>query len=135
MQGVMVDTSVWVSYFRGGDDSKSVADALDYLLSGDEVVTNEVILTELVPFMRIRRERNAEAALLALPNPELQIDWLGVRDLKEKSLRAGVNNVGIPDLVIALHAKGLDLPLFSVDRHFRLIAPLCGLRIWPGSGD
>lgn len=131
----MVDTSVWVSYFRGGDDSKSVADALDYLLSGDEVVTNEVILTELVPFMRIRRERNAEVALLALPNPELQIDWLGVRGLQEKCLRAGVNNVGIPDLVIALHAKGLDLPLFSVDRHFRLIAPLCGLRIWPGSGD
>ena len=135
MQGVMVDTSVWVAYFREGDAAKSVADALDYLLSGDEVVTNEIILTELIPFMRLRREKRAEEALLALPNPELRIDWPGVRALQEKCLRAGINSVGIPDVIIALHSKGLDIPLFSIDRHFRLLAPLCGLRLWPGDRD
>lgn len=131
MQGVMVDTSVWVAYFRGGDGTDTIANALDYLLAGDEAVTNEIILTELLPFMRIRREKDAETALLALPNPEFSINWQELRGLQEKCLRDGVNNVGIPDLAIALHAKNLGVPLFSLDRHFKLIAPLCGLSLWP----
>ncbi len=132
MQGVMVDSSVWVSYFRGGKDSDSVADAVDYLLAGDEVVVDEIILTELIPFMRIRGEAEAENALLALTNPPLEIDWLQLRQWQELCLRNGVNKVGIPDLIIAQHAKNIGVPLFSLDRHFLLIAPICGLKLWPG---
>ena len=36
MNDVIVDTSVWVSYFRGDKAGKRAADALEYLLSGDE---------------------------------------------------------------------------------------------------
>ena len=131
MQGVMVDSSVWVSYFRGGKESDSVADAVDYLLAGDEVVVDEIILTELIPFMRIRGEAEAENALLALTNPPLEIDWSQLRQWQELCLRNGVNKVGIPDLIIAQHAKNMDVPLFSLDCHFPLIAPICGLKLWP----
>ena len=131
MQGVMVDSSVWVSYFRGGEGSDSVADAVDYLLAGDEVIVDEIILTELIPFMRIRGEAEAENALLALANPPMEIDWPQLRQWQEQCLRSGINKVGIPDLIIAQHAKNMDVPLFSLDRHFPLIAPICGLKLWP----
>lgn len=131
MQGVMVDTSVWVSYFRNGPESEPVADALDYLLADGEVVVDEIILWELLPFMRLRGEAEAEEALLALSNPPLAPDWPQLRQWQEQCLRHGVNKVGIPDLLIAQHAKALGVPLFSLDRHFSLMAPLVGLRLWP----
>ena len=132
MPGVMVDTSVWVAYFRGGKDFYPVADALDYLLADGDVVVDEIILSELLPFMRIRGEAEAEDALLALDNPPLAPDWPQLRQWQEQCLRHGVNKVGIPDLLIAQHAKALGVPLFSLDRHFPLMAPLVGLELWPG---
>ena len=48
MQGVMVDTSAWVAYFRNEKGDGAVAEAVDYLLAGDEALLNEIILTELV---------------------------------------------------------------------------------------
>ena len=44
---VLVDTSVWIDYFRGAGDSEP----LDYLINENLVVTNEIILAELVPFL------------------------------------------------------------------------------------
>ena len=40
MNGVLADTSVWIAYLKGRPEDKRVADALDYLLSGDEAVVN-----------------------------------------------------------------------------------------------
>ena len=54
---VLVDTSVWISFFRGRKDEAEVCEALDYLLSGDEVVVNDVILSELLPPIVVRKER------------------------------------------------------------------------------
>lgn len=131
MQGVMVDTSVWVAYFRNGRKDAAVTDALDYLIAGDEAVVNEIVLTELVPFMRVRGEMAAEASLMALRNPPMEIDWTALRGLQEQCLRAGINKVGVPDLMLAQHAMRLGIPLFSLDRHFPLIAGICPLRLWP----
>ena len=43
MNGVLADTSVWIAYLKGRPEDKRVADALDYLLSGDEAVVNDVM--------------------------------------------------------------------------------------------
>ena len=104
MQGVMVDTSAWVAYFRGGKAAAPVADAVDYLLSGDEALLDEVVLTELVPFFRVRGETAAEEALSAVRNPPLQIDWPALRDLT----RGGKE---------ALAAAGLTIPFPQRDVH------------------
>ena len=127
---VLVDSTVWISYFRGTKGEEKVAEALDYLLSGDEASVNEVIRTEVMPMMTVRGE---DASLLeAVRCPALSIDWPGVRALQVKCLRSGLNKVGIGDLVIALDAVSRDEPLFSLDRHFRLIKKvLPALRLWP----
>ena len=127
---VLVDSTVWISYFRGTKGEERVAEALDYLLSGDEASVNEVIRTEVMPMMTARGE---DASLLeAVRCPTLAIDWTAVRALQVKCLRSGLNKGGIGDLVIALDAVSRDEPLFSLDRHFRLIKKvLPALRLWP----
>ena len=131
MNGVLVDTSVWVSYFRNGRTDKKVADALEYLLTGDEAVVNDVILSELIPFMNVRGETDCVDALAALHVPSLEINWTGIRGMQETCLRNGINKVGLPDLIIAQQAICLDIPLFSLGRHFTLMSNHIGLKTWP----
>ena len=131
MSGVLVDTSVWIAYFRGDEQERVAVDALAYLISGDEAVVNDIILTELVPFMSVRGEHDCINALTALHSPKLDIDWNGLRALQETCLRAGINKVGIPDLIIVQQAIALDMPIFSLDRHFPLIAGCTALQLWP----
>ncbi len=131
MNGVIVDTSVWIAFFRGLPEDKATSDALDYLLSGDEAIVNEVILTELVPFLNVRGETERAASLFALLSPDLDTDWHELRMLQETCLRAGINKVGIPDLMIAQQAMRLNMPLFSIDKHFPLIAKVSSLCLWP----
>ena len=131
MSDVIVDTTVWIAYFRGSKSDKGIADALDYLLSGDEAVLNEVILSELLPFMRVCGEQDCAEAISAVRSPGLDIDWEGIRTLQETCLRNGINKVGIPDLIIAQQAIRLGIPVFSLDAHFKLMAKCTPLKLWP----
>jgi len=127
---VLVDSSVWVSFFRATRGEEKIARALDYLLTGDEAVVNEVIKTEVVPMMVAHDE---DASLFdAVRCPELTIDWARVRELQVKCLRKGINKVGVTDLIIALDAAQRETPLFTLDKHFRLIAKILPqLKLWP----
>jgi len=127
---VLVDSSVWVSFFRATRDEEKIARALDYLLTGDEAVVNEVIKTEVVPMMVARGE---DASLFdAVRCPDLTVDWAQVRELQVKCLRNGINKVGVTDLVIALDSMRRKIPLFTLDKHFKLIAKVVPqLKLWP----
>jgi predicted nucleic acid-binding protein len=54
--------------------------------------------------------------------PTLTVDWDDLTQMQIKCLRNGINNVGIPDLMIAQHAIQNHLELYSHDKHFRLLA-------------
>ena len=131
MNGVIVDTSVWISYFRGIPEERRIADGLDYLLSGDEVLINDVVLTELLPAMIVRGESEVVESIRAIRRLPLEIDWEDVRRMQVICLRKGINKVGIPDLIIAQQAIRNDVPLFSMDKHFRLMSKPLGLKLWP----
>ena len=49
---VLVDTSVWIDYFRSGDKSEK----LDFLIDENLVVINDLILTELLPLLIVKQE-------------------------------------------------------------------------------
>lgn len=49
---VLVDTSVWVEYFRHGRNLEK----LDFIIDENLVVTNDLILAELVPFLKARNQ-------------------------------------------------------------------------------
>jgi len=122
---VLVDSSVWVAYFRGTDELPLV----DWLIEEDMVVTNDLILAELTPLLLVRRERKLVGLLHDIERFPLTLDWDGIIQLQVTCLRNGINKVGIPDLMIAQFAMQNNLSLFSLDKHFRLLGKHVPLKL------
>ncbi len=114
---VLVDSSVWVAYFRGTSDLPT----LDWLIEEGFVVTNDIILAELTPALLVRGERNLVRVLREMECVPLAVDWNGIIEMQVACLRNGINKVGIPDLMVAQNAMQHNLSLFSLDKHFRLL--------------
>ena len=114
---VLIDSSVWVAYFRGVGDLTMV----DWLIEEGSLSTNDLILAELMPPLLMRGERKLAALLREIERIPLAVDWDGIIELQLTCLRNGINKVGIPDLIIAQHAIQNDLALFSFDKHFALL--------------
>lgn len=114
---VLVDSSVWVAYFRGTNELPLV----DWLIKEDVVVTNDLILAELTPLLLMRRERKLVGLLHDIERFPLTLDWDGIIQMQVTCLRNGISKVGIPDLIIAQFAMQYNLSLFSLDKHFQLL--------------
>ena len=115
---VLVDSSVWIAYFRGTSDLPS----LDWLIEEGLAVTNDLILAELTPALLVRGERKLVGLLREMERIPLALDWDGIIEMQVTCLRHGVPRVGIPDLIIAQNAIQHHLTLFSLDKHFRLMS-------------
>jgi len=113
---VLVDSSVWIDYFRNGENKQ-----LDKLISEDLVVTNEIILTELVPVLDLQNQKEVIESLENLEIIPLAIDWMLIRKYQILNLKNGINKVGIPDLLIIQQAIEINLTLYSFDKHFSLM--------------
>ena len=122
---VLVDTSVWIDYFRSGDDCEQ----LDFFIDENLVVTNDLILTELIPFLRVKNQRKIIKLLNNLNRLELNIDWGQVGEYRYECLKKGLNGVGIPDLIIAQSAKQNRCKIYSLDGHFKLLEKVLNLSI------
>lgn len=115
---VLVDSSIWIEYFRGSANDKR----LDFLIEENLVVVNDLILAELVPALYVRRQRKLIGLMREIACPPLNIDRDDLIQMQIVCLRHGINKVGIPDLMIAQHAIQNHLKLYSRDKHFKLIA-------------
>ena len=114
---VLVDTSVWIDYFRG----KEGVAALEALIDDNLVCTNDLILSELVPYLRLQKQTRVIGLLEALERMPLGIDWQEIIEMQVKCLRSGANGIGIPGLIIAQNAKAHGCAVYSLDRHFGLM--------------
>jgi len=114
---VLVDTSVWIDYFRGGGDSKS----LDLLIDENIIVTNEIILAELLPYLKIKKQKKVIELLHEINKTPLEINWKEIIDFQVRCLEGGANGIGIPDLIIAQNARQNRNKIYSLDKHFRLL--------------
>ncbi len=114
---VLIDSSVWVAYFRGAGNVTTV----DWLIEEGLIVTNDLILAELTPALLVRRERKLVSLLREIERVPLTLDWDGIIKMQIICLHNGINKVGIPDLIIAQHAIQNNLALFSLDKHFAFL--------------
>ena len=114
---VLVDTSIWIDYFRTGDNSKK----LDALIDENIVVINDIILAELVPYLKMKKQEKVIELLHEINRIPLDIDWNEIVEFQVRCLKSGANGVGIPDLIIAQNAKQHDSMIYSLDKHFRLL--------------
>ncbi len=122
---VLVDTSVWIEYFRNIHNSEK----LDFLIDENLVVTNDLILAELIPFLKVRKQARIIDLMRSISRLELSIDWNQIIDFQFKCLKNGLNAVGIPDLIIAQNAKQNSCAIYSLDNHFRLMKDILELQL------
>ncbi len=122
---ILVDTSVWIEYFRGSDGF----DKLDFFIDENLVVTNDLILSELIPFLKIRKQRRLVNLLNEINKLKLSVIWEQLIDYQYTCLKNGVNGVGISDLIIVQNAKQNQCSIYSIDKHFDLIKNILKIKL------
>ncbi len=123
---VLVDSSVWIDYFRVGKNG----DKLDGLIDENLVATNDLILAELVPYLKLRNQRKLVQLLHTIYNLDLTIQWNQLIDWQYQCLRQGFNGIGIPDLIIAQNAAQNHCMLYSMDYHFEMIKEIVKIELF-----
>lgn len=122
---VIVDTSIWIEYFRIGNNFEK----LDFLIDENLIVINDLILAELVPSLRIRNHRKIIKLLNNIKKLDLSINWNQIMKFQFKCLKNGLNGIGIPDLIIAQNAKQNHCDIYTLDRHFELMKDILKLQL------
>lgn len=125
---VLVDSSVWIDYFKGA----AYSDQLETLLDNNVVVTNDLILAELVPYLKLKKQNALIGLLQEIRKQPLEIDWQDVVDTQVLCLRSGNNGVGIPDLIIAQNARVCGSVLYSLDKQLLALATMLRIKSVPG---
>ena len=122
---VLIDTSVWVAYFRSGNDSKK----LDFLIDENLIVINDLILAELIPASRLQNQRKLSNLLYNISKLPLLLDWDQIIEFQFQCLKNGLNGIGIPDLIIVQNAKQNNCEIYSFDSHFKLMKDVLNLQL------
>ena len=131
---VLVDTSVWIAFFREG--SSLAARKLDMLLEEGEACICGLIEAELLPGLQRKDRARLRTLMAGLPCLETATDiWTAVADIQERSLAQGLGPFSIPDLIVAAVALRHKVPLFSLDKHLLSIARVTGLQLWEASAS
>lgn len=123
---VLVDTSIWIDYFKGGASSTK----LDFLIDENLIVTNDIILAELIPYLKIKKQTNVISLLHEITRIPLDIHWQELIEFQVKCLKSDADGVGIPDLIIAQCAKQNDWQVYSLDKHFRLLNQVLKVKLY-----
>jgi len=123
---VLVDSSVWIAFFRGSLEAKAIFGLIDT----NTICTNDLILAELVPSLQVRRENDLIYILESIEKLDLDIDWNELIAFQSYNLKHGINRVGLSDLIIAQNAIQNSARLYSLDKHFMLMRKHLGLKIF-----
>jgi len=122
---VLVDSTIWIDYFRSGENSNK----LDYFIDEDILFINNLILAELIPFLKIKKQRKIVMLLNSINKLDLNINWDQIIDYQHKCLKKGINGIGIPDLIIAQNAIQNYCTVYSLDNHFKLMGNAINLKL------
>ena len=123
---VLIDSSVWIDYFNQEINSSII----DLLIDENLVVTNEIILSELIPYLMNAKQKKLAKLLYELPIDGLSINWNEIISYQTIMVQKGFNGIGIPDLIIAQNSIQNNSSVFSNDKHFHLISKKLPIKIF-----
>lgn len=117
MKKILVDTSIWIEYFKG---NKSVIETI-HNRDNFNYITGPVI-TELIQGIKTQNEKERFSMCInALP--KLQIsddDWVNAGNIGNSLRNKGVT-VPLPVLIIFTIATKNNCALYSLDKHFLIM--------------
>jgi hypothetical protein len=117
--GVIVDSSVLIAFFRG---KEIIADKVSRLLLDNRVVTTGIIIAELLQGMKDVKEEKNISDILAETSPlEITTDlWIKAGKIALSLRRKGIN-LPLTDVALAALAIEHNLSIFTLDKHFEQI--------------
>lgn len=118
MKKILVDTSIWIEYFKG---NKSVAAIIEERNTHSIFIAGPMI-TELILGMKTKSEKdNFASSLESLPRLLVtDRDWIDAGTLGSLMREKGIT-VPMPDLLIYTLAKNNNCCLYTLDKHFEII--------------
>jgi len=123
---VLVDSSVWIEYFKGNDSVLP----LNELIESNNLCINDLILAELLPSINHKKEFELKELLLTIEKINMLIDWNKLISMQTINLKNGINKVGISDLIIAQNAIENNIELYAIDKHFSLMSEIIELKLF-----
>ncbi|ACI21120.1 PIN domain-containing protein [Thermodesulfovibrio yellowstonii] len=123
-KGVIIDTSVFISFLRGAEAAPFVIK----LLKENKAYINGIIIAELIQGLKnFKEESNLIELLKAVNTLEITVDiWIKAGKLSLDLKRKGIN-IPLTDVATAALAFEHDMELYTFDKHFDLIP---GLKIY-----
>jgi predicted nucleic acid-binding protein len=131
MRPILVDSSVWVDFFKNRETAATAAFEAA-TLADREIMTADLVIMEVLQGFRLSRDvRTAEAMFGQLPCHLLGGERRARLAAENyRTLRgAGVTPRSPIDVLIATCCVEEDLELLADDRDFRLMAPHLGLAL------
>ncbi len=129
MSDILVDTSVWLEFFRVKDSP--YGETLDRLLEEERVCTTNLIKAEIIPGARTPKQfRELKDYFDALPLAREPASlWEEITEVQFRLKRRGINGISIPDLIIAIVAKANGKVIFTKDSDFQRIQRVLALEL------
>ena len=117
----LLDTSIWIDYFKGSLDNLLKQQILIYI-ENDEIYYNGIILAELLIGTKNKKERE----MIRDNFDGFNFLDLSLDDFKElsvigrKFLKKGIT-IPLTDLLIFYHTFNNNLTIITKDKHFKLM--------------
>ncbi len=123
MSQILVDSSIWIEFFRWPDAPVSLV--LDQLLANRLVCTTGLVKAKVVPGAQSPRDfRKLRVLFDALPlAPERAGFWAHLIRFRHRLQTKGVTGIGIPDLIVATVAIQNRKLVFTADEDFPRMLP------------
>ncbi len=121
--GVLIDTSIWVEYFRG--KSHELVESVKDLIKSQRAVLCGIALSELLAGVRAKKDRDTlRQTLEALEYKEVsRATWISAGEMSRNLRKQGIA-VPLTDLILAALALENKCELFTFDSHFDQIAEI-----------
>lgn len=129
---ILVDSSVWIEFFRGGSDDASAKVLRRLLVGGETVVAGDLIVAEVLQGFSAQREFDAARRVFdGLPCVTLGGYDAAVRVAGlYRQLRSGGFTVrGVVDALIAGYCIHHQVPLLHNDQDFESFERHLGLKV------
>ncbi|MCI5145375.1 MAG: PIN domain nuclease [Candidatus Electrothrix sp. AR3] len=121
---VLIDTSAWIDFFR--DIDGAAGDLVADLIRLDRAYLTGPVMAELLHGVRGKREATQlHSVFAAIPVLEIsQKDWIATGNTLHTLRKKGLT-IPLTDVLIASVAIANNMPVLTLDKHFRHLSAEC----------
>ena len=119
VSGIVVDTSVFIDFFRSGSKSSAL---LSSLLDAQRVILSPYVRLELQMGVKKSERKSLGNLLEALPLAILNQSHFALAESLISLVRVAGLNVGLVDYLVTLQALDLQVPIYTLDQEMKKLA-------------